>query len=160
VSVGDSIRFDPTPPEVAASVLLASGSGWYVGVQLTDRGTGISTVTLLDEERQTIEAKEVCDEDECRNEEDLALSTDFRRPAYIQVVDSSGNVTERPLVEVTAASQRCGGEIIPYRRTHTGLACVVLRQPCGDLKPLLRWWVSTTLRCRSVNGAPYRVVSK
>jgi hypothetical protein len=78
VSVGDSIRFDPTPPEVAASVLLASGSGWYVGVQLTDRGTGISTVTLLDEERQTIEAKEVCDEDECRNEEDLALSTEGR----------------------------------------------------------------------------------
>lgn len=157
VSVGDTIRFDRNDPKIVESVLLESTRGWYVGVKLTDRGTGISSVTLLDDEERPIEPEPLCSGD-CKNEVELALSSPFRRPAFIQVVDSSGNVTVTPLEKVTS-SERCpGGSAVPRKVSPSRLVCVVVKQPCGDLKPKLLWQWSDEVRCRSVGGAPYRVV--
>ena len=160
ISVGDTIHYDPNAPAVAESMLIESAQGWYVGLRLTDRGTGIGSVTLLDEEQQPIEGEVLCDGG-CENEVDLALSTPFRRPAYVQVIDTSDNKTVTPLAKLTS-SERCpgGGTGVPRREPPSQWVCVVPRQLCADLRTKLRWRVSTDpeVRCRSVNRAPYRVV--
>lgn len=160
VSVGDRIRYDPTAPAVAESVLIPSAQGWYVGVKLTDRGTGIGSVSLLDEDERPIEDDAICDGN-CDNEVDLALSTPFRRPAFVRVVDSSGNETVTPLQKLSS-SERCpgGGTGVPRKQPPSRWVCVVPRQPCAELKPKLQWRVPVDpqVRCRRVDGAPYRVV--
>jgi hypothetical protein len=160
VGVGDTIEYDPNAPAVAESLLIESAQGWYVGMKLTDRGTGIGSVTLLDEEQQPIEGEILCDGG-CENEVDLALSTPFRRPAFIQVTDTSDNRTVTPL-EKLASSERCpgGGTGVPRREPPSRWVCVVPRQLCADLRLKLRWRVpeDPEVRCRSVDRAPYRVV--
>lgn len=159
LSVGDTIVYDPTSPEVEGSLVLESAQGWYVGVNLADRGTGVSSVRLLDEQKRALDDREqVCSLDECEDEVDLALSV-ASRPAYIEVVDPSGNVTVEALDR--SSGSRCpGAEPIPYRSSYTEVACVVLRQPCGRLKPLLIWTISEVVRCRLVGGTSFRVVRR
>jgi hypothetical protein len=160
VIVGDSIELDPTPPEVPVAVLLASGEGWYIGVHAEDRGTGVSAVAVLDEGRQPIEDEQVCTLDQCEDDVDIAFSTLFRLPAFIQVTDPSGNVSVEPLEKATAASTNCADSLVPYRSPPSHLACVRVTQRCGVLKPLLRWWVSPEVRCRRLDGETYRVVRR
>lgn len=160
VGVGDTIKYDPHAPAVAESMLIESAQGWYVGVKLTDRGTGIGSVTLLDDEQQPIEGETLC-AGSCDNQVDLALSTPFRRPAFVRVVDSTGNETVTPLERLTS-SERCpgGGTGVPRREPPSRWVCVVPRQPCADLRLKLQWRVpkDPEVRCRRVNRAPYRVV--
>ncbi len=161
VVVVDTIVLDPTSPDVEASLVLESAQGWYVGVNLEDSGTGVRSVRLLDEDKRPLDdSQRVCSLDDCEGDVDLALSTTSRRPAYIEVVDPSGNTTVVPLDRTSSASRCPGGEPIPYKSSYTELACVRLKQLCGSLKPLLIWSVSKTVRCRLVGGTTFRVVPR
>lgn len=157
----DTIVLDPTSPDVEASLVLESAQGWYVGVNLADSGTGVRSVRLLDEDKRPLDdSEQVCSLDDCEGDVDLALSASSRRPAYIEVVDPSGN---RRVVELdrTSSGSRCPGrEPIPYKSSYTQVECVVLRQLCGPLKPLLIWSVSKVVRCRLVGGTTFRVVPR
>lgn len=161
VVVTDTIVLDPTSPDVEASLVLESAQGWYVGVNLEDSGTGVRSVRLLDEDKRPLDdTQRVCSLDDCEGDVDLALTATSRRPAYIEVVDPSGNTTVVPLDRTSSASRCPGGEPIPYKSSYTELACVRLRQLCGSLKPLLIWSVSKTVRCRLVGGTTFRVVPR
>ncbi|MCK9823118.1 hypothetical protein NOCD_06460 [Nocardioides cavernae] len=157
----DTIVLDPTSPDVEASLVLESAQGWYVGVNLADSGTGVRSVRLLDEDKRPLDASEqVCSLDDCEGDVDLALTASSRRPAYIEVVDPSGNTTVVQLDRTSSASRCPGGEPIPYKSSYTRLECVELTQLCGSLKPLLIWSVSKVVRCRLVARTTFRVVPR
>ncbi|WP_374458010.1 hypothetical protein [Nocardioides sp.] len=159
LDVTDTIVLDPTSPDVERSLVLESAQGWYVGVNLADRGTGVSSVRLLDVDKQPIDdAEDVCGLDECEDDVDLALTSSTREPAYIEVVDPSGNRTVEALARASSDSRCPGAQPIPYKTSYTKLECVVLKQPCGRLKPLLIWSISEVVRCRLVDGRSFQVV--
>lgn len=155
VIVGDTIEFDPAPPELPEAVLLPSGQGWYVGLLAEDPGTGVGSIAVLNADQQPIDDELVCGLDQCDEEVDIAFSTKFARPAFVEITDAAGNARVVTL-EQTRAATNCA--YVPYRDPAYQLECVRVAQRCGRLKPLLRWRESNEVRCRRVDSDRFRVV--
>ncbi len=158
VRVGDDIRIDPTDPEVTETLVIPSGQGWYVGLDLTDDGSGVSRVVLLDQDRVTLKKDVLCDLDVCQITAQSSLVTALERPTFVQVIDAAGRETTQKLPETTAAATRCvpGVEdVVLYKGSTTNYDCFALGDHCGRVRDDFKWRQSA-VRCRPDEGR-YRV---
>ena len=119
IGVVDTIVFDPTSPDVEASLVLESAQGWYVGVNSPTRdrrplGEAARRGQAADRGQRT----GVLPRRGCEDDVDLGALTSLRRPAYIQVVDPSGNMTVAAPATGRARPRCPGAEPIPYRVVH------------------------------------------
>ena len=158
VRVGDDIGIDPTDPEVKRTLVIPSGQGWYVGLDLADGGSGVSEVVVLDENHRPLQQDVLCQDEVCEGTAQSSLVTRLERPTFVEVTDAAGRVTEERLPEISEASTRCVPgveELVLYRGSTTSYDCFALGDRCGRVRDDFKWWQSA-VRCRPDDGR-YRV---
>ena len=157
VSVGDDIRVDPIDPEVQEALLIPTESGWYVGVQLTDVGSGVSTAEVLDQDQQPIdELAEICTSETCAPEVDEMFVTPDQVPQFVRVTDAAGNDPVVPLARSAMATGCPPAYPVPRLKNIWKPMCMSLGENCTEEKDLLNWKYSE-VRCRRPQGGTLRV---